>query len=75
MYTTWLKESRIEICSPTVETAVLASTKKQKYASKESPFAWGDAFCLAVGLEQKADYLVTADPDFEKVKEIAVEFC
>jgi predicted nucleic acid-binding protein len=74
-YVTWLKESKIEIVSPTIETSVLASTKKQKYASRQNPFAWGDAFCLATALDNDAEYIITADPDFKIVKEVPVIFC
>jgi predicted nucleic acid-binding protein len=75
IYLTWIKESQIVITSPTVETAVLASNAKQKYASKKSPFAWGDAFCLAAALEHEADYIVTTDSDFKKIKEIPLVLC
>lgn len=74
MYVTWLKESKLEMISPTIEIAVLASVKKQKYASTASPFAWGDAFCLATGIEYRSDYILTADTEFEKVKEIPIIF-
>lgn len=74
MFVIWLKESKIEIISPSIELAILASVKKQKYASAKDPFAWGDAFCLATAIECKADLLITGDLDFEKVKEISVIF-
>lgn len=74
-YVTWLKESKMEVISPTIETSILASTKKQKYASRQNHFAWGDAFCLATAMENDAEYIITADPDFKIVKEIPVIFC
>jgi predicted nucleic acid-binding protein len=73
-YVVWLKESKIIIIPPTIEIATLASVKKQKYASAKEPFAWGDAFCLATGIEYDADFIITADPEFKKVKEIPIIF-
>jgi predicted nucleic acid-binding protein len=72
MYVTWLKESKIDLISPSIELSILASVKKQKYATTSSTFAWGDAFCLATGVETEADFILTADQEFEKVKEISV---
>ena len=71
-YVIWIKESKIIIIPLTLEIATLASVKKQKYASAKEPFAWGDAFCLATGIEYDADFIITADPEFEKVKEIPI---
>ena len=73
-YVVWLKESKIIIIPPTLEIAILASVKKQKYATAKEPFAWGDAFCLATGIEYDADYIITDDPEFKKVKEIPIIF-
>ena len=74
MYVTWLKESKIDLISPSIELSVLASVKKQKYASTSSTFAWGDAFCLATAVECEADFIITADKKFEKVREIPIIF-
>jgi predicted nucleic acid-binding protein len=74
MYVTWLKESKIEFISPSIELAVLASLKKQKYASRSSTFAWGDAFCLATAIERNTDFIITADIEFKKVREISIIF-
>ncbi len=71
-YVTWLRESRLYIVTPSVETACLASIKKQKYASSKEPFAWGDAFCLATAMEHEADYIITTDSEFRNVKEIPI---
>lgn len=71
-YVIWLKESKIIIIPPSLEIATLASVKKQKYAAAKEPFAWGDAFCLATAIEYDADYIITADPEFEKVKEVPI---
>ncbi len=73
-YVVWLRESKIIIIPPTLEIATLASVKKQKYATAKDPFAWGDAFCLATGIEYDADYIITDDPEFKKVKEIPIIF-
>ena len=72
MYVTWLKESKMEMIPPTIEIAVLASIKKQKYASAASSFAWDDAFCLATAIEYQSDYILTADTEFENVREIPI---
>lgn len=74
MYVTWLKESNIDIISPSIEIGILASLKKQKYASAKDPFAWGDVYCLATALEHKADYIITGDLEFKKVREIPIIF-
>ncbi len=74
MYVTWLKESKLELISPSIELSILASVKKQKYAAASSAFAWGDAFCLATAMEYEADHTITADKEFKKVKEIQVIF-
>ena len=71
-YVIWLKESKIIIIPPSLEIATLASVKKQKYAAAKEPFAWGDAFCLATAIEYDADFMITADPEFKKVKEIPI---
>ena len=52
----------------------LASIKKQKYATTKEPFAWGDAFCLATAIEYDADFIITDDTEFKKVKEIPIIF-
>lgn len=70
----WLQESKMKLVPPSIEISVLASLKKQKYASKKNPFAWGDAFCLATAIDRKTDLLLTADKDFKKVKEVPVLF-
>ena len=75
MYVMWLMESNLEIVPLDIEITINASALKQKYAKSKSPFAWGDAFCLATAVEMKADKLITADSDFEKISEIAVLFC
>lgn len=72
MYVIWLKESKIDLISPSIELSVLASVKKQKYASSSSTFAWGDAFCLATAVEYEADYIITSDQEFDKVREISI---
>jgi predicted nucleic acid-binding protein len=68
----WVRESRISIVTLDEETALLASKKKQHYARAGSPFAWGDAFCLATALEMNCDCLVTSDSEFDKVKDIEI---
>ena len=68
----WVRESRMSIVTLDEKTALLASKKKQKYAKAGSPFAWGDAFCLATALEMNCDCLVTSDSDFDKVKDIEI---
>jgi predicted nucleic acid-binding protein len=68
----WIRESQISIVPLDEVTALLASKKKQHYARAGSPFAWGDAFCLATALEMKCDCLVTSDSEFDKVDEIEV---
>ena len=73
-YVTWLKESKIIIISPSIEIATLASIKKQKYASARVSFAWGDAFCLATAIEYDTNFIITSDPEFEKVREIPIIF-
>ena len=75
MYVTWVSESKLEIVPPDIETAVLASTKKQKYATRKTPFAWGDAFCLATAITMRADVLITGDSDFEKIQEVEILMC
>ena len=74
MYVTWLKESKIDLVSPSIELSILASVKKQTYASSSSAFAWGDAFCLATAVEHEADFILTADREFEKINEIPIIF-
>ena len=71
-YIIWLKESKIIIIPPTLEIAILASVKKQKYASAKEPFAWGDAFCLATAIKYHADCIITSDDEFDKVQEIII---
>ncbi|MFW9874163.1 MAG: PIN domain-containing protein [Candidatus Thorarchaeota archaeon] len=73
-YVIWLKESKIILIPPSLEISTLASVKKQKYASTKEPFAWGDAFCLATAIEYDADFIITDDPEFKKVKEIPIIF-
>lgn len=68
----WVRESRISIVSLDEETALLASKKKQKYAKAGSPFAWGDAFCLATAMVMECDALITSDSEFDKVKDIEI---
>ena len=72
MYVTWLKESKINLISPSIELSVMASIKQQKYATRSSTFAWGDAFCLATAIEYEANYILTADKEFDKVKELPI---
>ena len=74
MYVSWIKESKINIISPSFEIATLASMKRQKYAISGRSFTWGDAFCLATALEKKANYIITSDKDFEQIREIEVIF-
>ena len=62
----------MKIVSPGIETACLASIKKQRYASAREPFAWGDAFCLATAMEHEADHIITTDSEFRNVKEVPI---
>ena len=50
----------------------MASIVKQKYASSKESFAWGDAFCLATAIEYNVDFIITADSEFNKIKEIQI---
>ncbi len=69
-YIIWIRESRIQIADLGEEMAIKASSLKQQYAKARSPFAWGDAFCLATAIIMNCDVLVTTDNEFDKVKEI-----
>ena len=71
-YVTWIQESKIEIISPSIEIACLASGRKQEYASAKDPFAWGDAFCLATAIKYHADCIITSDDEFDQVQEIMI---
>ena len=71
-YVVWIRESRISIIPPDIDTAIMSSVKKQSYARASSPFAWGDAFCLSTALNNNADVLITADKEFDKVTEISI---
>ena len=71
-FVAWMNESTLEIISPTVEIACIASEKKYKYARTGDPFAWGDAFCLATAIHEKADLIITSHAEFEKVTEISI---
>ena len=72
IYVSWIRESRISIVPLEEETALLASLKKQQYAKSRSPFAWGDAFCLATAMSNDADILITSDDEFDKVTDIPI---
>ena len=71
-YVVWIRESRISIIPPDIDTAIMSSAKKQSYARANSPFAWGDAFCLSTALNNNADVLITADGEFDRVTEISI---
>ena len=72
LYISWIRESGLSIVELDEETALLASLKKQRYAKAGSPFAWGDAFCLATALKNKCQTILTSDNEFDKVTEIEV---
>ena len=71
-FVAWIRESRIRIIPPDVETALISSAKKHEYARAGSPFAWGDAFCLATAMKNHADQLITSDDEFDKVTDIPI---
>lgn len=71
-YVSYIQESPIRIIPVDLQIALQASIQKQRYASAKDPFAWEDAFCLSTGLIHQADALVTADSEFDKVKEIPI---
>ena len=71
-YVVWIRESRISIIPPDIDTAIMSSVKKQSYARASSPFAWVDAFCLSTALNNDADVLITADGEFDRVTEISI---
>ncbi len=71
-YVVWIRESRISIIPPDIDTAIMSSVKKHSYARASSPFAWGDAFCLSTALNNNADVLITADREFDKVTDISI---
>ena len=70
----WIGESNINIVPLSTEIACIASCKKQKYATSKTPFAWGDAFCLATAIYLECDALITMDHEFDAVTEIEVVF-
>ena len=51
----WIRESRISITPPDIDTAIMSSVRKHSYARASSPFAWGDAFYLSTALNNNAD--------------------
>jgi len=71
-YVSYIQESPIQIIPVDLQIALQASLQKQRYATAKDPFAWGDAFCLTTGIIHHADALVTADTEFDKVKEIPI---
>lgn len=71
-YVAYLQESPIQIIPVDLQIALQASIQKHGYATAKDPFAWGDAFCLSTGMIHHADALVTADSEFDKVKEIPI---
>ncbi|MDG6219378.1 MAG: PIN domain-containing protein [Candidatus Thermoplasmatota archaeon] len=71
-YVSHIQESPIQIIPVDLQIALQASIQKYGYASAKDPFAWGDAFCLATAMIHQADALVTADSEFDKVKEIPI---
>ncbi|MGA1820099.1 MAG: PIN domain-containing protein [Thermoplasmatota archaeon] len=72
LYISWIRESGLSIVDLDEEIALLASLKKQHYAKARSPFAWGDAFCLATALKFKCETILTSDSEFDKIAEIEV---
>ena len=70
----WIIESNINIIPLSTEIACIASCKKQKYATSKTPFAWGDAFCLATAIYLGCDVIITTDHEFDAVTEIEVAF-
>ncbi len=71
-YVVWIRESRIRIIPPDVETALISSDKKYEYARASSPFAWGDALCLATAMKNDTDQPITSDDEFDKVTDITI---
>lgn len=72
LYVSWLRESKISIISTDQKIGLSASSLKQRYAKARSPFAWGDAFCLATAIHTNCDVLVTMDSEFDKVDDIKI---
>jgi probable toxin-antitoxin system toxin component, PIN family len=62
-----ITDSKIDLIEPDLKIAKSAAVNKDKY-----DFSLGDSFVLATALQTDANYIITNDKDFKKVKEVRV---
>jgi predicted nucleic acid-binding protein len=60
-------ESGLSVVELSVEVSRQAGIFRRRYEEK---IPWGDCIIAATGLVNKAEFIVTEDPHFEKIKEV-----